>query len=433
MTAKAPGGKAIFFIFVTVLINMIGFGVIMPVMPQLIMDVTGEDLAHAAQWGGVLSLTYAAMQFFMMPVMGGLSDRFGRRPVILGSLMAYSTDFLLMALAPTIGYLLLARILAGAFAATFATANAYIADISAPEKRAANFGLVGAAFGLGFIIGPAVGGLIGDHFGPRAPFYAVAGLGLINLVYGWFFLPETLAPENRRRFDWKRANAFGNFIQFRQYPALLPIAACIFLYQLGHWAMPSVWAYYTEERFGWSPADIGYSLMAVGLAAAIVQGGLTRIIIPRIGESAAAIAGLTIAAIFYTVYGLATKGWMVYAIIPIGSLAGMTLPALQGIMSRTLPANVQGELQGAIGSIAGLSMIIGPYMMTQIFAAFIKPGTPFAIGQAVLLPKGAPFYFPGAPFVLAGCLAASGLIPLLIALRKTRRPRAEAGAFSAGE
>lgn len=425
MTAKAPGRNAIFFVFITVLINMIGFGIIMPVMPQLIMHVTSQDLSHAAKWGGLLSLVYAATQFFMSPVMGGLSDMFGRRPVILGSLLAYSLDFFLMAVAPTIGFLLLARILAGAFAATFATANAFIADISPPEKRAANFGLIGAAFGLGFIIGPGLGGVIGDTFGPRAPFYAVTALGLLNLVYGYFFLPETLAVENRRPFDWKRANALGNFLQFRQYPVLLPVAATIFLYQLGHWALPSVWAYYTEERFGWSPAEIGYSLMAVGLGAAIVQGGVTRKLIPMIGESAAATLGLSIAAAFYVIYGLITQGWMVYAIIPIGSLAGLTLPALNGIMSRTLPANAQGELQGAISSLNGLSMIIGPFVMTQIFAAFTKPGEPFTLGGFTVLPHGAPFYFAGAPFVLGGCLAAAGLIPLMIAVNRIRRPTDE--------
>ena len=200
-----------------------------------------------------------------------------------------------------------------------------------------------------------------------------------------------MLPENRRRFEWKRANAFGNFLQFRQYPVLLPIAGCIFLYQVAHWTFPSVWSYFAEERFGWSPAYIGYSLMAVGLAAAVVQGGLTRIVIPKIGERAAAFAGIAVAAITYVAYGFASEGWMVYALIPISALAGLTLPALQGIMSRTLPANAQGELQGAIASIGGLSMIIGPYLMTQVFSAFIKPGTPFYVGEFLILPDGAPF------------------------------------------
>ncbi|MBY0422527.1 MAG: MFS transporter, partial [Parvularculaceae bacterium] len=241
---KAPGANAFAFIFITVLLNMIGFGIVIPVMPQLIMEVTGEDLAHAATWGGILSAVYAVAQFFMMPIIGALSDRFGRRPILMISLLAYSLDFLMMAIAPSIGFLLAARLLAGCFAATFSTANAYIADISPPEKRAANFGLLGAAFGLGFIIGPAVGGLLGHYIGVRAPFYAVAALGIVNLIYGYFFLPETLPKANRRRFDLARANAVGNFRQFSRYPAILPIAGSIFLYQLGHWAFPAVWSYY---------------------------------------------------------------------------------------------------------------------------------------------------------------------------------------------
>jgi DHA1 family tetracycline resistance protein-like MFS transporter len=421
--APSPGRLAFFFIFTTVLLNMIGFGVVMPVMPQLIMEVSGEDLAHAAKWGGILSFSYAVMQFAMMPVMGALSDRFGRRPVILASLAAYSTDFLLMALAPTIGWLLAARILAGAFSATFTTANAYIADISPPEKRAANFGMMGAAFGLGFIIGPGLGGLLGEHFGPRAPFYFVAMIGAANLVYGLMFLPETLAAENRRAFSLGRANALGNFRRFREYPAILPIALVIFFGQLAHWTFPSVWSYFAEERYGWTPSDIGLSLMAVGVGSAIVQGGLTRLVVPRVGEHAAAIFGMSIATAVYLGYAFADKGWMVYALIPFGALAGFTLPSLQSIMSRTLPANAQGELQGAIGAINGLTMIIGPFLMTQVFSAFAKPGTPFAIGDVVVLPSGAPFYFPGAPFAVASALVLCGLLTLRAAFAR-ERPRA---------
>lgn len=424
--ARAPGRFAFFFIFTTVLLNMIGFGVIMPVMPKLIMDVTGEDLAHAAKWGGILSLSYAVMQFLMMPVIGALSDRYGRRPVILVSLAAYSTDFLLMALAPSIGYLVVARLLAGAFSATFTSANAYIADISPPEKRAANFGMMGAAFGLGFIIGPGLGGILGEHFGPRAPFYFVAAIGLSNLLIGVNFLPETLNPENRRAFDWRRANALGNFRQFQKYPAILPIALVIFFSQLAQWTFPSVWSYYAEERFGWTPSDIGLSLMAVGVGSAVVQGALTRLVIPRVGEHAAAIFSLSVATLVFSGYGLATEGWMIYALIPIGALAGFTLPALQSIMSRTLPPNAQGELQGAIGAVNGVTMIIGPWMMTQVFSAFIKPGTPFTIGDVVVLPNGAPFYFPGAPFVLASILVFCALVTLRSAFRLERLPPASA-------
>jgi DHA1 family tetracycline resistance protein-like MFS transporter len=409
MAAKALGRNALLFIFITIMLNMIGFGVIIPVMPELVMDVTGRDLAHAAQWGGVLSLAYAVMQFFMMPVMGSLSDRYGRRPVILVSLAAYSVDFLLMALAPTITLLLAARILSGSFAATFSTANAYIADISPPEKRAQNFGLMGAAFGLGFIIGPAVGGVIGEEFGHRAPFFAVAALGLVNLIYGWFFLPETLAAENRRKFQWSRANPFGSFRHFARYPVILPISLAIFLFNLAHWTFPSVWAYFAGERFGWSARQIGFSLMAVGLASAIVQGGLTRIVIPALGERRAAFFGFGVAIATYAGYGLATEGWQVYLLIAVGSLAGFIAPSLQGIMSRTVPADAQGQLQGTIGSINGVSMIIGPVLMTQTFAAFSR--------------KEALFYFPGAPFLLASLLTIVALIPLFAAIGRIRRPK----------
>ena len=423
--ARTPGKNAMLFIFITVMLNMIGFGVIMPVMPQLIIEVTGQDLAHAAQWGGLLSFVYALMQFIMMPVVGGLSDRFGRRPVILASLAAYSFDFLIMAIAPVIGLIVAARLLAGAFAATFSTANAYIADISPPEKRAANFGLMGAAFGLGFIIGPGIGGILGDMYGPRAPFYFVAALGALNFVYGFFILPETLKKENRRPFEWRRANALGNFKQFAQYPVMLPIAGALFLYQLAHWTFPSVWSYFAIERFGWSEKSIGWSLMYVGLMAAIVQGGLTRIVIPKIGERKAALFGVSIAIATYIGFAFSNEDWMVYALITVSALAGLTLPALQGVMSRTIPPNAQGELQGAVAAIASLSMIMGPPLMTQIFAAFSAPGTPFAIGDMTILPHGVSVYLPGAPFLLAALLTMLAFIPLLIAFRRVARPRAE--------
>ena len=431
MSEQKSNTTALIFIFITVLLNMIGFGVIIPVMPQLIMDVTGEELSAAARWGGYLSLAYAVMQFFMMPIIGGLSDRFGRRPVLLVSLGAYSIDFLIMALAPAIGVIVVARLLAGAFAATFSTANAYIADISPPEKRAANFGLMGAAFGLGFIIGPGIGGILGEQFGPRAPFFAVAALGAINLAFGYFALPETLQPENRRPFNWKRANAFGNFIQFRQYPVMLPIAATLFLSQLAHWTFPSVWSYYAIEKFAWSEAHIGWSLMFVGLTAAVVQGGLTRLVIPRIGERAAAFLGVGIGTVTYFGYAYAANGATVYALIAISSLAGFAQPAIQGVMSRTIPANAQGELQGAIAVIMSLSMILGPPLMTQVFAAFATPNTPITMFGVTLSQSGAPFYFPGAPFFLAGMLALLSLIPLFLAIGRIQRPRDSADAAAA--
>jgi len=421
--AKAPGKYALLFIFITVMLNMIGLGVIMPVMPQLIMSVTGGELAEAAQWGGYLTVVYALMQFIMMPMIGGLSDRFGRRPVILISLAAYSFDFFIMAIAPSIGLILAARTLAGAFAATFSTANAYIADISPPEKRAANFGLIGAAFGLGFIIGPGIGGVLGDQFGARAPFFFVAGLGALNFLLGFFALPETLTAENRRAFNWKRANAFGNFKQFGQHPIMLPITGVLFLAQLAHWSYPSIWAYYAEEKFAWTPMQIGASLMFVGLTAAIVQGGLTRIIIPKIGERAAALIAMSVTMLAYVSFALVEKGWMVYAIIALSALGGLAQPALQGIMSRTMPANAQGELQGAVAAVMSLSMVISPWMMTQIFSAFITPGEPFRLFNITILPDGAPFYFPGAPFVFSSFLELCGLAMLFLAFRRIARPR----------
>lgn len=422
MSASASK-SALLFIFLTVLLNMIGLGVIMPVMPQLIMTVTGDDLAHAAKWGGYLTFVYALMQFIMMPIIGGLSDRFGRRPVLLVSLAAYSLDFLVMAIAPTIQIIAGARLLAGAFAATFSTANAYIADISPPEKRAANFGLVGAAFGLGFIIGPAIGGFLGEFYGPRAPFYFVALIGATNLVFGFFVLPETLAKENRRPFNWRRANALGNLKQFGQYPIMLPIAAVLFLSQLAHWAYPSVWAYYATEKFSWSELEIAASLSFVGFMAALVQGGLTRVVIPRTGERVAATFAMFATMIAYVAFAFADKGWMVYAIITFSSLGGLAQPALQGIMSRTMPANAQGELQGAVAAIMSISMVISPWLMTQIFAAFSAPNQPVSVFGLTILESGAPFYFPGAPFIFSAILEVLAIGMIFVAFNQILRPR----------
>lgn len=421
--AASPGRFALAFIFLTVMLNMIGLGVVMPVMPRLIMDVTGDGLSQAAQWGGYLTLVYALMQFIMMPIIGGLSDRFGRRPVLLVSLAAYSFDFFIMAIAPEIAVILAARLIAGAFAATFSTANAYIADISPPEKRAANFGLMGAAFGLGFIIGPGIGGILGEQYGPRAPFYFVAALGAINFLYGLFVLPETLAEENKRPFNWRRANAFGNFKQFGKYPAMLPIAGVLFIAQIAHWTYPSVWAYYAEEKFDWTPALVGASLMFVGLISAIVQGGLTRIIVPKLGERATAVMAMSITMVAYFAFAFVEKGWMVYVVIALSGLGGMAQPALQGIMSRTAPANAQGELQGAIAAIMSVSMIIGPTLMTQIFSAFSAPGRPFDIAGVTILENGAPFYFPGASFAFAAFLEVIALTMIYFAFRRIKRPR----------
>ena len=283
--------------------------------------------------------------------------------------------------------------------------------------------MLGAAFGLGFIIGPGIGGLVGEHLGPRAPFYLVAILAGLNFLFGLFILPETLAKEKRRPFEWRRANAFGSFRQFAKYPIMLPISLVVFISAVAHWTYPSVWAYFAEAQFGWTPDLIGASLMFVGLCTAVVQGGLIRVVIPRLGERATAVTAMCIAAAAYAGLALADRGWMVYALIAFSSLAGLATPALQGIMSRTMPDNAQGELQGAVGAISSVSMILGPPLMTQIFAAFSSPGKPFDIGGLTILPDGAPFYFPGAPFAFAAVLEVVAVLVLFYAFRRIVRPR----------
>lgn len=388
-------GAALVFIFITVLLDVIGLGIVIPVLPTLIMELTGEGLSAASRYGGWLMFAYAAVQFLAAPIIGGLSDQFGRRPVLLASLFAFGLDYILQGLAPTIGWLFLGRILAGITGASFTTASAYIADVSEPEKRSQNFGMIGAAFGLGFIIGPVIGGLLGQ-FGPRVPFFAAAGLTLLNWLYGYFIIPESLPEENRRKFSWKRANPLGSLLQLRAYPVIVSlVGVLVLLYIAGH-AAQSTWSFFTMERFSWSEAQVGYSLGFIGLIIAIVQGGLTRVVIPRIGQARSVYVGL----IFYTIglvgISFANAGWMMYALmIPYG-LSGFAGPALQGIMSNQVPNNAQGELQGALTSLISFTSIIGPPMMTNLFAHFTRAD--------------ADIYFPGAPFLMAGLLTFVGLL-----------------------
>jgi DHA1 family tetracycline resistance protein-like MFS transporter len=342
------------------------------------------------------------MQFIFGPVIGNLSDRFGRRPVLLFSLLAFGIDYALMGFAPSIGWLFLGRALAGVAGAAHTTANAYIADVSPPEKRAQNFGLMGAAFGAGFILGPALGGLLGD-FGPRAPFFAAAALALLNLAYGALVLPESLAPEARRPFHWHRANTLGTLVQMRQYPVVLALLTALFFWTLGHQVLPTTWAFYTKEKFDWSNTEIGFSLAFAGVLMAVVQAGMTRVLIPRMGEERAVLLGLTAGAASYLGYGFATQGWMMYVVMPVGMFAGLTFPSLNALMSHQIPPNAQGELQGAVASNFSLTTIIGPVMMTQLFGYFSS--------------QQAPVYFPGAAF-----LCATGLVFVAMTLfvRATR-------------
>jgi DHA1 family tetracycline resistance protein-like MFS transporter len=379
--------RALAFLFITVLIDAIGFGVVIPVMPGLIVSLTGRSLAGAAEVSGWIMFLYAVTQFICGPVIGGLSDRFGRRPVLLASLTAFGCDYLVMAFAPTLAWLVAARLVAGITGASFPTAYAYIADISPPEKRGPNFGVIGMAFGFGFIIGPAMGGIVAQ-WGDRLPFLLAAGLALTNVAYGWFVLPESLAPANRRAFDWRRANPAGALLRLKAaHPRVLLLAATVLVWTLGYQSLYATWNYFTIERFGWTAGQVGWSLAAVGVTGAIVQGGLSRILIPRYGARRIVVAGALVSVAGYTIYATASAGWMMYAGIVVSMLQGLVFPSLQSMMSADVAPSEQGELQGAVSSIQAISAIIGPPLMTNAFAFFSAPA--------------APVYLPGAPFVLA--------------------------------
>ena len=391
--------NAITFIFMTVLVDSIGFGIILPVMPELIMELTGVELSASAVYGGWLAFSFALVQFFCAPILGNLSDRFGRRPVLLFCLLAFGIDYIIMGSARSIAWLFAGRLVSGIAGASFTPAYACIADISPPDKRAQNFGLVGAAFGFGFIAGPAIGGLLGA-LGPRAPFFAAATLALLNFAFGYFALPETLRPESRRAFDLKRANPLGTLLQMRKYPAVLGIAGAVFLWQLSHQVLPSTWAYFTMYRFGWSEAAVGASLAFAGAALVIGQGVLARRLIPALGgERRAAVVGLLTGAAAYVGYATATAGWMVYAWMLTWFVVCLAYPSMNALMSRQIPPSAQGELQGGVASIYSLSSIVGPPIMTQLFGYFSS--------------SRAPFRFPGAAFA-ASALMALGSVTLLM-------------------
>jgi DHA1 family tetracycline resistance protein-like MFS transporter len=401
MSAKRP---AIIFIFITMLIDVIGLGIIIPVLPDLIVEVTGGSLTDAEQYGGWLLFAYAFMQFICAPIVGGLSDRYGRRPVLLASLFGFGLDYILMAFAPTLAWLFLGRAIAGIMGASFTTANAYIADISTPENRAQNFGMVGAAFGLGFIIGPLLGGLLGS-LGPRVPFMMAAGLTLLNWLYGFFILPESLNPDHRRNFEWSRANPVGTLFKLKRYPIVWGLLASLVLVYIAAHAVQTNWPYYTKEKFNWDSKTIGYSLAVVGVVFAVVQGGLIRIIIPKLGQVRSVYVGLALSTVGFILFGLANQSWMMYAVTVVycfGSIAG---PALQGIMSSTIPPNEQGELQGGLTSLMSLTSIIGPILMTQTLAYFTK--------------ENAPMYFPGAPMILGAVFMIISTLMARKSLKKT--------------
>lgn len=393
MTAKR--NAALGFIFVTVLVDVIGIGIIIPIIPTLIQNLIGGDISNASRYGGWLVFSFAIMQFIFSPILGGLSDRFGRRPILLISLLGLGLDYIFHAFAPTLMWLFVGRIIAGICGASFTTATAYIADISEPEKRAQNFGLIGAAFGLGFIIGPMIGG-ISSQWGTRVPFLVAAALSLLNFVYGYFVLPESLKSENRRAFDWKRANPIGSLMQLRKYPVVSGLVVSLTLISLAAHAVQSNWSYYTMLKFSWNSTMVGYSLAFVGVMISLVQGGLIRIIIPKIGQKYSVYVGLFLYTIGMLLFAFAAQGWMMYAFLIPYCLGGIAGPALQGIMSSQIPPNEQGELQGALTGIMSATSIIGPVIMNNLFAYYTGVT--------------APIYFPGAPFILGALLMLGSLL-----------------------
>jgi DHA1 family tetracycline resistance protein-like MFS transporter len=404
---------ALGFIFVTLLIDVTGFGVIIPVIPSLLSSLLNVGVSEASAYGGWLLASFAFMQLLFSPVIGNLSDQYGRRPILLISLFGFGVDYLLTAFAPTITWLFVGRIVAGIMGASFTTAMAYIADITPPEKRAQNFGIIGAAFGLGFIIGPAIGGLLAK-FGVRAPFFAAAGLVFLNWLYGYFILPESLKPENRRKFDWKRANPIGTLIFLFNYRVILGLVASIVLIYIAAHAVQSTWAYYTMEKFGWHEDMVGYSLAFVGLMVGLVQGLLIRFIIPKLGTERSIYVGLFLYAAGFLLFGLATQGWMMFVFLIPYCLGGIAGPSLQGVMSGQVPPNQQGELQGALTSLVSLTSIIGPIFMTSLFYSFSKPN--------------ASVYFPGAMMIAGSVLSLISALLARLSLKKHKRKREAAAA-----
>ncbi len=379
----------ILFIFITVVIDAMGIGLILPVMPDLIQELNGGTIGTAAVWGGILATAFAIMQFGFGPTIGNLSDRFGRRPVLLVSLLVMGLDYLVMAVAGTIWLLLAGRIVGGITAATHSTASAYVADISKPEEKAANFGLIGAAFGVGFVLGPLIGAVLAQY-GTRAPFFGAAALAFANLAFGYFVLPETVTDRIRRAFEWKRANPLGAFRHVGALPGLRRMMLMMFLYGVAFFVYPAVWAYFGHERFGWGPGMIGLSLAAYGISMAVVQAALIRPVLARIGERNAVIVGLWIEVVGFLVLGFISNGTVALIFTVLSALGSIAGPALQSIMSRTAHDNQQGELQGTLAAINAIAVIVAPLLMTQIFWYFTSGGPHF--------------YMPGAPFILSAGL-----------------------------
>jgi len=392
---RRPGKFAITFVFITVFLDMVGFGIVMPVLPRLIEQVSGANLAGATVWGGWLFFAYGGMQFLFGPAIGNLSDAVGRRPVLLLSVFGLAVDYLLTGFAPTMIWLFVGRVFAGICGASYTTANAFLADITKPEDRARMFGLMGAAFGLGFVIGPAIGGLLGS-FGPRVPFFVAAGLSILNFVYGLLVLPETLAPENRRPFSLARSNPIGALKVFAKYHGVVPLSAVMFTYFLATSVYPAIWAFWGIAAFGWTEATIGLTLAAFGLITAVVQGGLMGPVVKWLGEFNTAVFGLVMAVVVMVGYGLAPGFLTILVLIVLHAPEGFVHPALTALMSHQAPADAQGEIQGGIASLQSIGMLIGTLLFAQVFGWFMQP-------NAIIVSPGVG-YFLGA-VMLAGTLA----------------------------
>jgi DHA1 family tetracycline resistance protein-like MFS transporter len=400
---KTARHAAVVFIFVTVVLDVLALGIIVPVLPALVVDFLGGDTAQAARTYGLFGTAWAAMQFFASPFLGALSDRFGRRPIILLSVAGLGLDYIFMALAPSVGWLFVGRVISGFTSASFATAAAYIADVTPADQRAKSFGLIGAAFGLGFVLGPALGGVLGT-VNPRLPFWVSAALCLANAIYGMFVLPESLPRERRSTFSWARANPLGSLRLLRSHRELFGLASVTLLYYIAHEVLPSTFVLYTQYRYGWDIQTVGLTLAAVGICTAIVSGGLVGPIVARLGERRAALAGLAFGAAAFSIYGGAPAGRLFLAGVPVMAFWGLYGPSAQGIMSKRVGPSEQGQLQGAVMGLRGLSGLVSPFIFTYTFATFIGPLSHLDL--------------PGAPFLLAALLLVAAF---LVALRVTSR------------
>lgn len=391
MPIRRGARAGIVFILITLFLDILGLGIVIPVLPGLVDAFVPGGASAAAPWYAALAAVYAAMQFLFAPFIGALSDRFGRRKVILASLTAFGIDYLILAFAPSLAWLFVGRMIAGVTGATITAANAYIADVSTPETRARNFGFVGVAFGLGFIFGPALGGLLGD-IGLRVPFFASAGVVLLNALYGALVLPESLPPEKRRPFSWRRADPFGALLALRAYPLVAGLAFAFLFFSLAQRGLETVFVLYTDYRYGWGPRENGLALALVGVMAAVVQGGLVRPLVARLGERRTVLLGLSISTLGFVGYGLASQGWMLLAVIAFASLGAVAGPAIQGLVAGTVPSSEQGTVQGTLTSLLSLTSVAAPLVSGGLFGAFSGasgvaelPGMPFFVGAGFLL------------------------------------------------